>query len=83
MLCVSYPSNIPLETWFFNLAFLFSRGFNTDTTPKGRKGGEVLFFWCSFLNNRSNGIRFWKVIGKLDIIVQGICTKFDIQVGSS
>ena len=65
------------------LGFSFSRVSHIYKTSKGLKGGEVLSVGCSFLNRRSNCIRLWKIIGKLDSIVQVIWPNFDIQVGSS
>ena len=47
------------------LGFYVSRWSYIDTTSKDKKLGEVLSLGCSFLNGRSNCIRFCKVIGKL------------------
>ena len=63
--------------------FSISRRSQIETKYKGPKGGEVLLIGFSFINWRSNFIRFWKGIGKSDNMVQGIWPKFDIQVGSS
>ena len=65
------------------IAFYLYRGSHIETTSKGPKGGEVLLLVCRFLNQIINYIRFWKGIGKLDRMVQGIWKKIDIQVGSS
>ena len=65
------------------LGFSLSRGSNIDTKSKGPNGEEVLSIGCSFLKWRINCIRLWKVIGKLDSMVQGMWKKQIIQVGSS
>ena len=54
------------------LGFSFSGGSQIDTTSKAKKGGEVISLGCSFLDWISNCIGLWKVILKLDIMVQGI-----------
>ena len=65
------------------LGFNLSRESHIDTKSKGLKGRQDLLLGCRFLKQRSNCIRLWKGIGKLDIMVKGIQTKFDTKVGSS
>ena len=65
------------------LGFSFSRGLHIYTKYKGPNGREIILLVCSFLGRRINCIRLWKGIGKLDIMVQFIWIKYDIQVGSS
>ena len=58
------------------LGFSLYGGSHIDTTSKSTKKGEVLSLGCNFINCRSNFIRCWKGIVKLDSMVQGIWSKF-------
>ena len=67
----------------FQLGFSLSRGSHIDSISKDPKVREFLSLVYSFINQRSNCIRFWKGIGKLDSMLQGIWQKIDIRAGSS
>ena len=51
------------------LGFSLTRWLHIDTAYKGPKGGEVISLVCIFIDLKINYIRFWKGIGKLDIMV--------------
>ena len=63
------------------IGIYFSNGLHIDATSKGPNGGQFLFLGFKFLDHIINCISFWKLIVKLERVVQGIWPNCYTQVG--